>query len=264
MKVVLADVEQKALDKAESELKATGASVLAVRTDVSKIEDVQALAKKTLDAFGAVHLLCNNAGVGGGCYHILDTPLTDWKWVLNVNLWGPIHGVLTFGPIMVKQDVECHIVNTASMGGLISTANTGPYNVSKHGIVTLSETLSHELTSIGAKVGVSVLCPGQVHTRIIDDERNRPSELRNDPALAERLAKLPKVQMLREVFAAGNEVGMPPPQVADMVFKAVREDQFYIITHPEWLFGVQMRMEEILQGRKPTDLQASFFPTEQE
>ena len=141
MKVVLADVEQKALDKAESEMKAAGATVLAVRTDVSKPEALQALAKKTLDTFGAVHLLHNNAGVAAG-NAVWETTLADWKWVMGVNLWGPIHGIWAFLPIMLKQDTECHIICTSSMGGLISTPFIGvAYNVSKFGVIALCETL---------------------------------------------------------------------------------------------------------------------------
>jgi NAD(P)-dependent dehydrogenase (short-subunit alcohol dehydrogenase family) len=180
MKVVLADIEQKALDKAESELKAAGHTVLAVRTDVSKPEDLKALAQKTLDKFGAVHLVHNNAGVGGG-NGFVETSMADWKWVMGVNLWGPILGAWTFLPIMLKQDTECHMLCTASMGGLISTPYVDSYNVTKFGVMGFYETLFYELKLRGAKIGVSILCPGYVNTRIGDDARNRPPELMNDP-----------------------------------------------------------------------------------
>ncbi len=259
MKVVLADVEQKALDKAESEMKAAGATVLAVRTDVSKPEALQALAKKTLDTFGAVHLLHNNAGVSAG-NAIWETTLADWKWCLGVNLWGPVLGVWTFLPIMLKKDTECHIICTSSMGGLISTPFIGAaYNVSKFGVVALCETLSHELELMGAKIGVSVLCPGYVNTRIVDPERNRPPELRNDPAWEEKFRAVNHVKMLRQMGNEGCKTGMDPKQVADIVFNAIREGKFYIITHPEWMGTAQVRMEEILQERNPTSMMTSML-----
>jgi len=153
MKVVLADIEEEALSQAEKEMKAAGASVLAVVTDVSKASDVEALAQKTLDAFGAVHLLCNNAGVGvGGC--VWECTIEDWKWVLGVNLWGVINGVRVFVPIMLEQDTECHIVNTASGLGLISSPYPGIYKVTKHAIITLSETLYHEMALRGTNIKV--------------------------------------------------------------------------------------------------------------
>jgi NAD(P)-dependent dehydrogenase (short-subunit alcohol dehydrogenase family) len=193
MKVVLADVEQKALDRAVGELKAEGAQVLGVRTDVSKPEDLQALARKTMETFGGVHLLHNNAGVGGGSA-IWETSLADWKWTLNVNLWGPIYGIWAFLPIMLKQDTECHIVNTSSMGGLMSSPFVGGgYCVSKFGVIALSETLSHEMKLMGAKIGVSVLCPGVVNTRIGQAARNRPAELQNDPAWEKKMEALATV-----------------------------------------------------------------------
>lgn len=252
MKVVLADVEQKALDKAESELKAAGATALAVRTDVSKLEDVEALARKIRETFGAVHLLFNNAGVAAGGGSVLETSLNDWKWVINVNLWGVIHGVKTFGPIMLEQNTECHIVNTSSMAGLVSFANSAPYCTSKFGIVALSEALHQELTSMGAKVGVSVLCPGLVNTRLEEAERNRPPELQNDPAVEERLRMDPDAQMRRKLAHEQFKTAMPPQQVADIVFNAIKEGKFYIITHPEWLAPVRTRMQDILEQRQPT------------
>ena len=173
MKAVLADVEVDALAKAEAGLKASGATVLAVPTDVSQARSVAALAQKTLEAFGAVHLLCNNAGVGSEAA-IWESTLEEWEWVMGVNLWGVIHGVRAFVPIMLAQDTECHIVNTASMAGLISGPGLGAYKVTKHAVVSLSETLHHELAERAAKVRVSVLCPGFVNTRIMESARNRP------------------------------------------------------------------------------------------
>ena len=253
MKVVLADVEQKALDKAEKELKATGATVLAVRTDVSKAEDVQALAEKTLDAFGVVHLLHNNAGIGTG-HAFLETSLGDWKWIIGVNLWGPIYGIWTFLPIMLKQDIECHIVTTISMGGLISTPWVSGYNVTKFGVMGICETLDYELRLMGAKIGVSVLCPGYVNTNIPDSERNRPAEFRNDPAWDEKLRELDHYKKLDQMQRQGCKSGMDPKDVAELVINGVKENKFYLYTQPEWLMAAQVRTEEIVQERRPTSM----------
>ena len=179
IRVVLADVEAPALAQAEAELREAGADVLAVLTDVSKTGDVEALARKTLDAYGAVHLLCNNAGVGTGST-AWESTLYDWEWVLGVNMWGVLHGIRTFLPIMLDQGAEGHIVNTSSIAGLISYAADAPYHLTKHAIVALSEKLYYDLAYRGARIGVSVLCPGMVDTRIMDGERNRPPELQDD------------------------------------------------------------------------------------
>jgi NAD(P)-dependent dehydrogenase (short-subunit alcohol dehydrogenase family) len=246
MKVVLADVEVEELARTEASMKASGATVLALRTDVAQAGDVEALAQKTLEVFGAVHLLCNNAGVGTGAAATWKNTIADWEWVIGVNLWGVIHGVRVFVPIMLEQDTECHIVNTASLAGLISGPGLGAYKVTKHAVVTLSETLYHELAERGAKVHVSVLCPGVVSTRIMESARNRPAHFPTteplDPASAARW------EALRQRVASG----MPPAQVADAVFEAIRKDQFYILTHPEGKEFVRTRMEDVLEGRNPT------------
>lgn len=244
MKVVLADVEVEALAKTEAGLKASGATVLAVPTDVSQARDVAALAQKTLAVFGAVHLLCNNAGVGPEAA-IWESTLEEWEWVMGVNLWGVIHGVHAFVPLMLAQDTECHIVNTASMAGLISGPGLGAYKVTKHAVVSLSETLHHELAERGAKVRVSVLCPGIVNTRIMESARNRPGHL--PPTAPLGPASGARLEALRQLVPAG----MPPVQVADAVFAALREERFYILTHPEGKEAVRTRMEDILQERSP-------------
>ena len=245
MKAVLADVEAEPLATAEASLKAFGATVLAVQTDVSQARDVEALAQKTMEAFGAVHVLCNNAGVGTEAA-VWESTLAEWEWVVGVNLWGVVHGVRVFVPLMLAQDAECHIVNTASTAGLISGPGLGAYKVTKHGVVTLSETLHHELAERGAKVKVSVLCPGIVITRIMESARNRPGDLAptgpRGPASEERW------EALRRLVPAG----MPAAQVADAVFEALRKDRFYILTHPEGKEAVRTRMEDILQERNPT------------
>src|SRR6266487_1234780 len=178
MKVVLADVEERALKQAEEELKASGADVLAVQTDVSKAADVETLAKQAFATYGGVHLLFNNAGVVAGTT-LWESSMADWQWVLGVNLWGVIHGVHYCVPRMLEQETEGHIVNTASLAGLVSSPGGGIYSVSKHGVVTLSETLALELAARGAKLKASVLCPEWVNTRIMDAERNRPQALAN-------------------------------------------------------------------------------------
>jgi NAD(P)-dependent dehydrogenase (short-subunit alcohol dehydrogenase family) len=245
MKAVLADVEVEALAKTEAGLKASGATVLAVPTDVSQARDVAALAQKTLEVFGAVHLLCNNAGVGTEAA-IWESTLEEWEWVMGVNLWGVIHGVRAFVPLMLAQDTGCHIVNTASMAGLISGPGLGAYKVTKHAVVSLSETLSHELAERGAKVRVSVLCPGIVNTRLTESARNRPGHL--PPTAPLGPASGARWEALRQLVPAG----MPPVQVADAAFADVREDRFYILTHPEGKEAVRTRMEDILHERCPT------------
>jgi NAD(P)-dependent dehydrogenase (short-subunit alcohol dehydrogenase family) len=248
MQIVLADIEEKALFKAAEEMKAGGARVLAVPTDVSNIADVQSLAQKTLETFGAVHLLFNNAGVGAGT-SVWESTQADWEWVMGVNLWSVIYGVRMFVPIMLNQDTPCHIVNTASDAGVTSGPGLGIYKVTKHGVVTLSETLYHELSLQGSKVKVSVLCPGFVNTQIMDSDRNRPVELQNTSAQGTLDATL--IQMMRQAVQAG----LSPQEVADRVFEAIRQEEFYILTHPETKERVQIRMEDILQDRNPTWLQ---------
>ena len=230
-------------------MKATGATVLAIPMDVSKIRDVELMAQKTLDAFGAVHLLCNNAGVGGVINSIWESTLADWKWGINVNLWGVIHGVRVFVPIMLEQDIECHIVNTASTAGLSTGPGLGIYRVTKYGVVSLSETLYHELAQKSAKLKVSVLCPGFVNTQIGDSARNRPVELQNDPTEEKRR---PEYEDLEYNLNQAVQEGISPQQVADCVFNAIKEEKFYILTHPEAKDGIRIRMEDILQERNPT------------
>jgi NAD(P)-dependent dehydrogenase (short-subunit alcohol dehydrogenase family) len=248
MKVVLADIEEVALRETEQTLQAKGATVLSIRTDVSKASDIETLAQKTLDAFGAVHLLFNNAGVQTR-KTIWESTLADWEWVINVNLWGVIHGVRVFVPIMLQQQTECHIINTASAVGLISGSGTGTYRVTKHGVVSLSETLYLELKQRGAPIGVSVLCPSFVRSRLNEAERNRPAELWNPPS---KYPPTPEEQALERFFQEMNQSGMTPEQFAEQVFKAIQQDKFYILTHLEVNALIQRRMEDILQGRNPT------------
>ncbi len=257
MKVVIADIEKEALRKTAKEMKAAGAQVVPVVTDVSKNRDVERLAKRTLDAYGSVHLLFNNAGVTTGTV-IWESTLADWKWLLGVNLWGTIHGIRVFVPIMLKQDTECHIVNTASMAALISYPGRGIYTVTKHAVLALSEKLYHELSWQGAKIKVSVLLPGSVNTKIWDADRNRPSALQNDPRDVKELS--PGYQAVNEMGRLALESGLPPRQVADCVFEAISKDKFYIITHPEMKPLLQLRADDILQERNPTNPFADLMP----
>lgn len=248
MKTVLADVEQDTLDQAETELRAKGGAVLAVRTDVAKAAEVEALARQTLDAFGAIHLLFNNAGVIGSGAAIWENTQVDWEWVLGVNLWGVIHGVRVFTPIMLAQNVDCHIVNTASMAGVTAGPGMGVYRASKHAAVSISETLYLDLAQRGAKIKVSVLCPGWVNTRIMDAARNRPAELQNQPREAHADAQ---AEALEQTFRQTVRMGMSPQQAADLVFDAIRDERLYIVTHPDWKPMLQTRMMNILQERNP-------------
>lgn len=248
MRIVLADVEEPALERAAREMAQAGARVLAVRTDVSKAAEVEALARRALEHFGGVHLVFNNAGVyvaGASWEH----SLADWEWVLGVNLWGVIHGVRTFVPILLEQKDEGHVVNTASMAGLTSNPFMSVYNVTKHGVVTLSESLHHELAMLGAKVKVSVLCPGFIRTRIADAARNRPSDLRSDPP---KPSASPDTVAFDQALRAGVEAGFAPSQVAERVFEAVRDERFYVLlAQPEIRDSLLRRLEEIRLEENP-------------
>jgi NAD(P)-dependent dehydrogenase (short-subunit alcohol dehydrogenase family) len=247
MKVVLADVEQEALARADRELSAAGGKTLAVQTNVAKEGDMAQLVGKTFDTFGEVHLLFNNAGVGAGTT-AWESTVDDWEWVLGVNLWGVIHGIRLFLPRMIGQDTECHIVNTASILGLAPGGVSTPYQASKYAVVGLSEHLHLSLAGRHPKIKISVLCPGGVQTRILESQRNRPSEyadsgldLLDQPGLEEA------IQRLRQAI----ETGMHPTQVAEHVFRAITEEQFYILPHSDLDAVVRLRMENILHRRNP-------------
>jgi NAD(P)-dependent dehydrogenase (short-subunit alcohol dehydrogenase family) len=256
MKVVLADIEREALARTEGEMKAKGATVLAVRTDVSKAADVEALARKTTDAFGAVHVVCNNAGVvvGGMSW---ERTVADWEWGLGVNLWGVLHGIRVFVPIMLGQGTEGHIVNTASMAGLVSVPLMSVYNVTKHAIVTLSEAMHHELKLAGGKVKVSVLCPGWFNTQLMDSDRNRPPELLNK---ADQEVDSPATEAFQQAVRQLVITGLTAEHVADHVLNAIREEKLYILTHPDMKEGIRTRMEDILAERNPVFDPAALAP----
>lgn len=245
MKVVLADINAQDLCKVENETKALGGTVLSVITDVTKRNDLELLARKTLNVFGQVHLLFNNAGVIAGGPPWKAT-WNDWEWVIGVNLWGVIHGIKIFTPIMLAQNTDCHIVNTASISGLTMSTRSAPYTVTKHAVVALSESLSLALEERSALVKVSVLCPAFVKTNIMNAERNRPLKLQN-----ESVEISPQKQAYLDSLKAAVEAGMPPLKVAERVFEAIKEERFYILTHPEWLPVVKRRVDNFLQLENP-------------
>ncbi|HET7784938.1 MAG TPA: SDR family oxidoreductase [Myxococcales bacterium] len=248
MKLALADVQQDALDEAVEEARRAGADAVGVRTDVSNAAEMERLAAQTISSFGAAHLLFNNAGVAGGGGYVWEASLKDWQWIMGVNLMGVVHGIRSFVPLMLKQGGECHVVNTASAAGLVSAPLMAVYNVSKHGVVALSETLHHDLRVAGARIGVSVLCPAFVPTNISTSERNRPA------ALSEGGEPTPSQVAARERSEKAVSSGrLSAAQVAQMTFDAVREDRFYVITHPKMLASVQLRLQDIIAQRTPTD-----------
>jgi NAD(P)-dependent dehydrogenase (short-subunit alcohol dehydrogenase family) len=235
MNLVLADIEPEPLEAVAAELRSSAIGVLAVPTDVSQGEQLDALARAAEAEFGPVHLLCNNAGVGGGGL-ISTLTAEDWEWVLGVNLWGVIHGLRAFLPGMLAHGQPAHVVNTASVAGLISTPFMGPYNASKFAVVAISETLYHEMRMTGSSVGVSVLCPGWVRTRIHQSSRNRPG------------AAAPAGEgALSSVIASG----LDPDVVSEAVHDAVTGERFYVLTHPEMTSAVEARMQDIVSGQNP-------------
>jgi NAD(P)-dependent dehydrogenase (short-subunit alcohol dehydrogenase family) len=253
MNLVLADVQQDALDKAVAEVSALGVQVLSFKLDVSKAEQVEAMGAACLERFGAPHFVFNNAGVGAGGL-IWEHTLKDWEWVVNVNIMGVAHGVRVFTPMMLeaaKRDpsYQGHIVNTASMAGLLNAPNMGVYNVSKHAVVALSETLYQDLRLVTDQVSASVLCPFFVPTGISQSHRNRPEEFK------QRGIKPTKSQMIGQAMSdkAVGSGKVSAADVAQMVFDAITQDRFYIYSHPKAINSVQTRLEDIMQARNPTD-----------
>jgi len=247
MRVVLADIEEPVLEQAVSRLQDAGFEALGVPTDVSQAESVEALAQRTLETFGGVHVVCNNAGVGGGFSTVWEATLKDWQWALGVNLWGVVHGVHTFVPIMLERGEEGHIVNTASVAGLLP--GTRVYSVTKHAVVALSEALHHNLRRVDSSVRVSVLCPGLINTRIMYASRNRPAELYNAPGMAVSQREAQRADRVADL-ALSN--GMPPEQVGSLVLEAIQNEQFWILTHDTFDDAIRTRVEDILERRMPT------------
>ena len=251
MNLVLVDVQQDALDAASAEVKAAGAEVLSFKLDVSSAEQMEAMGRAVFERFGAPHVVFNNAGVGSGGL-IWENSVADWEWVLGVNVMGVVHGVRIFTPMMLEAAAkdpawQGHIVNTASMAGLLNPPNMGVYNVSKHAVVSLSETLYQDLQLVTNQIGASVLCPFFVATGISKSHRNRPAGLRAD--------KPTKSQIIQQAMT-GKAVGSGKVSAADVaqrVFDAISKNQFYIYSHPKAINSVQTRLEDILQARNPTD-----------
>ena len=243
MDLALADVDEVNLSSVQDEVLAKGVRAITLKVDVSNAQQLEIFRDQTLTRLGGVHVVCNNAGVSplGAVWE--NTP-ADWQWILGVNLWGVIHGVRAFTPHLIKQD-EGHIVNTASVAGLISPPGSGAYNVTKHGVVALTESLYHDLRERNSKVGVSVLCPAYVPTGIVDSERNRPKDL---PVSTKSEATLAREAMLRKAVASGK---ISADQVAQSVVAAIKDERFYILTHPRIKGAIQARMEDILNERAP-------------
>ena len=253
MNLVLVDVQQDALDKAAAEMQAAGAQVLARKVDVSSAAQMEALAEAVKARFGAPHFVFNNAGVGAGGL-IWESSVKDWEWVLGVNVWGVIHGVRLFTPMMLEAaakdpSYQGHIVNTASMAGLLNPPNMGVYNVSKHAVVSLTETLYQDLSLVTDQISASVLCPFFVATGISHSQRNRPQDM------VDADAKPTQSQLIGEAMTS-KAVGsgkITAAIVAQKVFDAIAANQFYIYSHPKAIGSVQTRLEDILQARNPTD-----------
>lgn len=251
MNLVLVDVQQDALDAATAEMQAAGAQVLARKVDVSNAAQMEQLAADVQQRFGAPHLVFNNAGVGAGGL-VWENSVKDWEWVLGVNLWGVVHGVRLFTPMMLaaaKADPAWrgHIVNTASMAGLVDAPNMGIYNVSKHAVVSLSETLYQDLSLVTDQISASVLCPFFVPTGIHQSHRNRPQDM---PADKPTKSQLIGQAMSDKAVTSGK---VTAAEVAQKVFDAAAQGQFYIYSHPKAIASVQTRMEDIMLGRNPTD-----------
>jgi NAD(P)-dependent dehydrogenase (short-subunit alcohol dehydrogenase family) len=241
-RVVAADLRADVLDEVVAALRADGHDVIGVPTDVSKLADVEALAAATMDAFGAVHILCNNAGVGIFS-PIATTTIDDWEWILGIDLWGPIYGVKVFLPLIEQQD-EGHINSTSSVAGLVAGSTAGPYNVAKHGVVALMATLERELRAAKSSVRASVLCPGAVNTAIgrnsVDLRRARRGQVSARSTSGDKLGG-----KMAEALAGG----MDPRQVGDLVLEAILQDQFWIFTEPRLLRHLEQQVEMMVNDR---------------
>ena len=251
--VVLADVEDEALAAAKTEVEALGVTALAVKTDVTEEESVADLCSATLEAFGEVHILCNNAGVGGGGL-IKNQQLVDWKWVIDVSLWGVINGLHHFLPHLIEAE-DSHVVSTASVAGLMAVPGLAPYNAAKYGVVAIMETLHHEMMrDEEANLGVSVLCPGVVRTNIATAQRNRPEHLRRQKGESgSNAAKAPEEARKRNsAIAAALENGMEPSDVASQVVNAIYDRRFWVLSHPELLGEINHRNQELAALKNPT------------
>jgi NAD(P)-dependent dehydrogenase (short-subunit alcohol dehydrogenase family) len=249
MHVVMADIEEAVLEKVAAELQATtNNQVIPIVTNVALEAELRKVLSETLEQLGGVHLLFNNAGVGGGG-NAWNATQKDWDWVLGVNLWSVIYGLRVFIPQMISQDTPCHIVNTASVAGLIGGSTNALYSVTKHGVVALTENLYVDLQTENTQIGCSVLCPGFVNTNIFNSGRNRPADLANQ---AEPSAPTAEDEQRLAMFQEILRQGMQPAEIADIVFDAVRENRLYILTHDHFDEMIRTRAENIISGNNPT------------
>ena len=248
MHVVMADIEEAVLNDVATELQAsTNCKVVPVVTNVSLEAELQNVLQEAMENFGAVHLLFNNAGVGGGGNAWTATQ-KDWDWVLGVNLWSVIYGLRVFVPQMISQNEPCHIVNTASIAGIIGGATNALYSVTKHGVVALTENLFRDLRTEETQIGCSVLCPGFVNTNIFNSGRNRPDDLKNDGTPVVLSAEdEQRIAMFREVLKQGKQ----PSDIADAVFDGIRHDRLYILTHDHFDEMIKTRADNITKGKNP-------------
>lgn len=251
MNLVLSDIEEAPLAKIESEIRAKGVETLSVVMDVSKAEQVESLAEKSYATFGAVHIVCNNAGVFRDSL-TWQTPLEDWKWIMGVNLWGVIHGIRSFVPRMIEQNTEGHILNTGSLNGFIFSPHQSVYQATKFAVVSISESLYHELIMMQSKLKVSVLCPGWVKTKIWEAGRNRPKNLGGESFVSASPPNLPPLlaAIEQDKVKAIDQAPMPE-DVAEHAFAAIRDEQFYILPHPEYDHLIRTRMQNILDRKNP-------------
>lgn len=248
MRIVMADVEADRLRQSAEQIEATGADVLAVTTDVSRPDELSRLAESTLEHFGKVHVLCNNAGVFAGGL-TWDAIGSDWEWVLGVNLYGVLHGIRAFVPIMLEQNEPGHVVNTCSMAGLINTPFSGAYNVSKHAALSLTETLYHELRMKQSPIGCSALCPELIRTGIASSDRNRPVYLKRPDD-----AGTPEMEIVEDAIRSSIETGLDPSVMAERVYEGIKEDRFYLLADEgtNWDAACLARLEDIRLRRNPT------------
>jgi len=246
MNVVLADVEQQALDDTVAELAGQG-NCIGVRADVANADDVQALAERALGAYGGIHVACNNAGVFAGGL-LWEQSLADYRWQLDVNVWGVIHGIRTFVPIMKAQDEPCHLVNTASMAAVTALPYAGIYHMTKHAVLGLSESLYHELAFHAPNVKVSVLCPEAIRTGIADAERNRPADYAREGDIVDSEER----QLVTQALADSTAAGIGPEVMAQRVYDAIVEERFYILSEEAWRDTANVRLDDISTGRNPT------------
>jgi NAD(P)-dependent dehydrogenase (short-subunit alcohol dehydrogenase family) len=248
MNLVLADIEQAALDETVSALRGAGYSCEGVVTDVSRADEVERLADAAMDRFGGIHIACNNAGVIAGGL-LWEESLADYQWMMDVNVWGVVHGIRSFVPRMLQQDGDCHIVNTSSMAALTAMPYTGIYNMTKHAVLALSESLYHELAFHAPSVKVSVLCPEAINTGIAMAERNRPERYSGEGDIVESGERAGIMQVLADSVAAG----IGPEVMARRVLKAIREERFYILSPEDaWRETANTRLDDVREGRNPT------------